>query len=132
MLLLVGHVINVNRSLALRFAPVTDMPAQLESSTSLERPEDDVIHQQSSSSAHTQPPPDARSASSSRHKISTVADGSTVPPYSLSLTLQNTGSVARDHLASERTFLAYVRTSLSFASAGVGASLPHHLCFIAF
>ncbi|KAH9968343.1 hypothetical protein BGW80DRAFT_1158181, partial [Lactifluus volemus] len=36
-----------------------------------------------------------------------------------SLTLQNTGSVARDHLASERTFLAYVRTSLAFASAGV-------------
>ncbi|KAI0299596.1 hypothetical protein BC826DRAFT_896186, partial [Russula brevipes] len=36
-----------------------------------------------------------------------------------SLTLKNTGSVARDHLASERTFLAYVRTSLSFASAGV-------------
>jgi len=43
-------------------------------------------------------------------------------PFSLSLTLKNTGSVARDHLASERTFLAYVRTSLSFASAGVGAS----------
>ncbi|KAI0039005.1 hypothetical protein FA95DRAFT_1567397 [Auriscalpium vulgare] len=40
-----------------------------------------------------------------------------IPP--LSLTLQNTGSVARDHLASERTFLAYVRTSLAFASAGV-------------
>ncbi|KAI9510135.1 hypothetical protein F5148DRAFT_947865, partial [Russula earlei] len=36
-----------------------------------------------------------------------------------SLTLQNTGSVARDHLASERTFLAYVRTSLSFSGAGV-------------
>jgi hypothetical protein len=45
-------------------------------------------------------------------------------PFSLSLTLQNTGSVARDHLASERTFLAYVRTSLSFASAGVGTSSP--------
>jgi len=43
-------------------------------------------------------------------------------PFRLSLTLQNTGSVARDHLASERTFLAYVRTSLSFASAGVGTS----------
>jgi hypothetical protein len=43
-------------------------------------------------------------------------------PFGLSLTLQNTGSVARDHLASERTFLAYVRTSLSFASAGVGTS----------
>jgi uncharacterized membrane protein YidH (DUF202 family) len=45
-------------------------------------------------------------------------------PFSLSLTLQNTGSVARDHLASERTFLAYVRTSLAFASAGVGTSFP--------
>ncbi|KAG6830542.1 hypothetical protein H0H87_007741 [Tephrocybe sp. NHM501043] len=33
--------------------------------------------------------------------------------------LENTGSVARDHLASERTFLAYVRTSLSIASAAV-------------
>jgi hypothetical protein len=45
-------------------------------------------------------------------------------PFSLSLTLQNTGSVARDHLASERTFLAYVRTSLAFASAGVGTYSP--------
>ena len=35
------------------------------------------------------------------------------------LVLQNKGSVARDHLASERTFLAYVRTSLGLASAGV-------------
>ncbi|KAK0495909.1 hypothetical protein EDD18DRAFT_1254026, partial [Armillaria luteobubalina] len=35
------------------------------------------------------------------------------------LTLQNNGSVARDHLASERTFLTYVRTSLALASAGV-------------
>ena len=47
-------------------------------------------------------------------------------PFSLSLSLRNTGSVARDHLASERTFLAYVRTSLSFASAGVG---PSHTSF---
>lgn len=38
----------------------------------------------------------------------------------LTLSLQNTGSVARDHLSSERTWLAYVRTSLSIASAGVG------------
>ncbi|KAJ7183976.1 hypothetical protein C8R46DRAFT_1344616 [Mycena filopes] len=37
----------------------------------------------------------------------------------VSLVLENTGSVARDHLASERTFLAYVRTSLTVASAGV-------------
>ncbi|KAF9474591.1 hypothetical protein BDN70DRAFT_770017, partial [Pholiota conissans] len=35
------------------------------------------------------------------------------------LVLENSGSVARDHLASERTFLAYVRTSLAIASAGV-------------
>ena len=35
------------------------------------------------------------------------------------LVLQNSGSVARDHLASERTFLAYTRTSLGLASAGV-------------
>ncbi|KAF8074078.1 hypothetical protein FPV67DRAFT_1409837, partial [Lyophyllum atratum] len=31
----------------------------------------------------------------------------------------NSGSVARDHLASERTFLAYVRTSLLLATTGV-------------
>lgn len=37
----------------------------------------------------------------------------------VSLTLQNSGSVARDHLALERTFLAYTRTSLALASAGV-------------
>ncbi|KAF5389666.1 hypothetical protein D9757_004097 [Collybiopsis confluens] len=35
------------------------------------------------------------------------------------LVLENSGSVARDHLASERTFLAYVRTSLAIASTGV-------------
>ncbi|KAI0275957.1 hypothetical protein BGY98DRAFT_920005 [Russula aff. rugulosa BPL654] len=51
-----------------------------------------------------------------------VGTGTPKVPFSLSLTLRNTGSVARDHLASERTFLAYVRTSLSFASAGVGST----------
>ncbi|KAJ7267230.1 hypothetical protein C8J57DRAFT_1510340 [Mycena rebaudengoi] len=33
--------------------------------------------------------------------------------------LENSGSVARDHLALERTFLAYVRTSLTMTFAGV-------------
>ncbi|TFK19995.1 hypothetical protein FA15DRAFT_626000 [Coprinopsis marcescibilis] len=37
----------------------------------------------------------------------------------VSLNLENSGSVARDHLASERTFLAYMRTSLAIASSGV-------------
>ncbi|KZT60292.1 hypothetical protein CALCODRAFT_492615 [Calocera cornea HHB12733] len=35
------------------------------------------------------------------------------------MTLKNTGSVARDHLALERTWLAWTRTSLSIASTGV-------------
>ncbi|SGY25576.1 BQ5605_C018g08642 [Microbotryum silenes-dioicae] len=33
--------------------------------------------------------------------------------------LENKGSVARDHLANERTFLAWLRTSLSMASIGI-------------
>jgi hypothetical protein len=40
--------------------------------------------------------------------------------YNPSIVLKNTGAVARDHLASERTFLAYVRTSMGLASMGVG------------
>jgi len=36
-----------------------------------------------------------------------------------SIFLENKGSVARDHLALERTFLAWLRTSLAFASIGV-------------
>jgi hypothetical protein len=41
------------------------------------------------------------------------------------LVLENSGSVARDHLASERTFLAYVRTSLAIAATGVGKQRPY-------
>ena len=35
--------------------------------------------------------------------------------------LKNTGSLARDLLASERTFLAWTRTGLGFIALGVGA-----------
>lgn len=34
-------------------------------------------------------------------------------------TLKNTGSTARDHLASERTFLAWLRTGLGFIALGI-------------
>lgn len=33
--------------------------------------------------------------------------------------LKNTGSTARDHLASERTFLAWIRTGLGFIALGI-------------
>lgn len=54
-----------------------------------------------------------------------------VPSHSLSfpvisavsLTLENSGSVARDHLSVERTFLAYMRTSIAIAASGVGVCL---------
>ncbi|OIW22649.1 hypothetical protein CONLIGDRAFT_658082 [Coniochaeta ligniaria NRRL 30616] len=32
---------------------------------------------------------------------------------------QNTGSVARDHLASERTFLAWIRSGMGFVTLGI-------------
>lgn len=38
------------------------------------------------------------------------------------LRLDNQGAVARDHLANERTYLAWLRTSLSFASIGVAVT----------
>lgn len=47
-------------------------------------------------------------------------------PEGVSLRLENSGSVARDHLASERTFLAYMRTSLAIASSGVGEYTVFH------
>ena len=40
------------------------------------------------------------------------------PPKSSSV-IPNTGSTARDHLANERTFLAWARTGLAFVGLGV-------------
>jgi uncharacterized membrane protein YidH (DUF202 family) len=39
--------------------------------------------------------------------------------YLTSKPIANTGSVARDHLANERTFLAWTRTGLGFVALGV-------------
>ncbi|KAI9750182.1 MAG: hypothetical protein M4579_006577 [Chaenotheca gracillima] len=39
-----------------------------------------------------------------------------------SIELENKASVARDHLALERTFLAWLRTSLAFASIGIAVT----------
>ncbi|KAL5512040.1 hypothetical protein ACEPAH_5259 [Sanghuangporus vaninii] len=54
-----------------------------------------------------------------RHQGKLLARLRRLPVFAPSLVLENSGSVARDHLAAERTFLAYVRTSLGCAAAGV-------------
>lgn len=41
--------------------------------------------------------------------------------------LPNTGSVARDHLANERTFLAWLRTGVGFSALGVGFAYKNEL-----
>lgn len=65
-------------------------------------------------------PPDAGRSTSKKRLL--AKNESMLSVWKPALTLENSGSVARDHLASERTFLAYVRTSLTIASTGVGTS----------
>ena len=45
----------------------------------------------------------------------------------LTESVKNTGSAARDHLANERTFLAWARTGLAFLGAGTGVFLSYEL-----
>lgn len=68
-----------------------------------------------------QAPGGAKFSSPRSSSLSPPSGSTCYLPSTVSLTLKNSGSVARDHLASERTFLAYMRTSLAIASSGVGA-----------
>ncbi|CEG76741.1 hypothetical protein RMATCC62417_11598 [Rhizopus microsporus] len=47
--------------------------------------------------------------------------------YSTSYLLENKSATARDHLANERTFLAWLRTSLSLITVGVAITQLYHL-----
>jgi len=58
--------------------------------------------------------PHDQTESTIRHRLSIFCH-----TYNPQKVFENRGSTARDHLASERTFLAYVRTSLALASTGV-------------
>jgi putative membrane protein len=53
-----------------------------------------------------------------------IISKSTLPSFSTLLregvVLQNEGSTARDHLANERTYLAWIRTALSISGVGLG------------
>ncbi|KAI8090620.1 hypothetical protein BDF21DRAFT_411682 [Thamnidium elegans] len=47
--------------------------------------------------------------------------------FSTSFMLENKAATARDHLANERTFLAWLRTSLSLITVGVAITQLYHL-----
>ncbi|KAK6988633.1 hypothetical protein R3P38DRAFT_3443444 [Favolaschia claudopus] len=80
-----------------------------------------LLRRSSASSYAELPMSHTPSRPSSRISHSLPFDIDEAPPHSfpISLVLENSGSVARDHLASERTFLAYMRTSLAVAFAAV-------------
>ena len=64
--------------------------------------------------------------SATKHEAAAVAAAAadlTIEPDVL-----NTGSTARDHLANERTFLAWARTGVGFVALGVGLSQIEQVC----
>ncbi|KAL8778639.1 MAG: hypothetical protein Q9213_007329 [Squamulea squamosa] len=73
------------------------------------------------SSAGSKPPARRKSGQSAAEAKDNESEGwwkDLVDKYG-TVELDNKGSVARDHLALERTFLAWLRTSLAFASIGI-------------
>lgn len=48
-------------------------------------------------------------------------------PSGSDLVVKNLGSTARDHLANERTFLAWARTGLGFLAGGTGLFSAYHI-----
>ena len=66
---------------------------------------------------HSSPPPTPNAFSKKAASFIAVLERFKPEP---AMVLENSGSVARDHLACERTYLAYVRTGLASASTGVG------------
>ncbi|KDQ08302.1 hypothetical protein BOTBODRAFT_38000 [Botryobasidium botryosum FD-172 SS1] len=93
--------------------------------------DDETTPDQPSQSASKPPPPAPENVNTHTRgepsDASTAINGESHPPPARSwldrlnpqLILENSGSVARDNLANERTWLAYVRTSLAVASTGV-------------
>ncbi|KAL7318893.1 hypothetical protein PS15m_002080 [Mucor circinelloides] len=53
--------------------------------------------------------------------------GKVYAKFSTSFMLENKAATARDHLANERTFLAWLRTSLSLITVGVAITQLYHL-----
>jgi hypothetical protein len=83
-------------------------PLHLSSSQSSEKFTHNLLHQVTDDETATHGESFLPNTSKRRHR------------FNPSIKLKNSGSVARDHLALERTFLAYLRTSLALATAGVG------------
>lgn len=78
--------------------------------------------QQPTASTSALPPPTTTPSASSIHLRKRPQSSKPIKPWykiQLAYELENKGSVARDHLASERTYLAWLRTSLSLASIGI-------------